>query len=796
MTQHLLIDSDPGIDDALAILLALRSPDARVEAVTTVAGNVAVELATANARRILSVAAPDPAPPLASGAPAPLKRALITAHQVHGQDGLGNLERFVEPNGQPRYPEPTYAIEMRSGPEVILDAADRWGPDLTVVALGPLTNLALALQQDPRRLGRVGRIVVMGGAIAVPGNITPAAEFNFYVDPEAAAAVLEAGLPVELVPLDVTRRVVLAQTALTERLLRCSDRVARFILDFTLHGFAFGAERENGGIVLHDPLAMAVALDPSLVTLDPLHVEVECEGRLAPRPLARRSPGDPVASEARAHLSRGGGRGRRARAPHGPGAPVPRSRDRLRQRRLHGGAAAPAPGGRDGLRGDAPGEPRRQGRQPGGGRAAAGRRGADDRLRGRRRLRRRHPRAGLPEQGIGVDGLVATPEAATGTALISVDREGQNQIGGRPGRESPAHGRYGAARRRCDRLGRGACSASSRSRLPVVRWALEAARRHDAVTILNPAPAQALSDDLLALVGYLTPNAGEVMALTGIEVHDLDSGRQAAARLVERGAGPVIVTLGDRARSSATAASVTHFVDSPSPVSGCARLYYPGFMGRPFAQVTLADAVGRLRPGMKVLLAPGCGDPTALVAEILRQADRLAPLTLMGGLRLDDYPFGAPAYAGKIRFATWHMSPRLAAAAARGDVDFVPARYFDTVSLFAAGGPWAPDAVLVHTAPPDRGGYLSLGVSVSYLLPAARRAPLVIAQVNPRMPRTLGNAFLHRSQVDVWTPVDHPLLEYPPTPSGTSSGASPATSPTSSRTGRRSRWAWARSRRR
>ncbi len=99
-------------------------------------------------------------------------------------------------------------------------------------------------------------------------------------------------------------------------------------------------------------------------------------------------------------------------------------------------------------------------------------------------------------------------------------------------------------------------------------------------------------------------------------------------------------------------------------------------------------------------------------------------------------------------------------------MDFVPARYFDTVSLFAAGGAWAPDAVLVHTAPPDRGGYLSLGVSVSYPLPAARRAPLVIAQVNPRMPRTLGNAFLHRSQIDCWVEIDHPLVEYPPTPVG------------------------------
>src|SRR2546428_6090834 len=130
-------------------------------------------------------------------------------------------------------------------------------------------------------------------------------------------------------------------------------------------------------------------------------------------------------------------------------------------------------------------------------------------------------------------------------------------------------------------------------------------------------------------------------------------------------------------------------------------------MARAFEKTTLSDAVGRLRPGMKVLLAPGCGDPTALLGEIMSEADRLAPLPLMGGLRLDDYPFGAAAYSGKLRFATWHHSPRLRDADARGDVDFVPARYFDTVSLFAASGPWAPDAVLVHATPPDRGGYLS-----------------------------------------------------------------------------------------
>jgi inosine-uridine nucleoside N-ribohydrolase len=281
MSRHLLIDTDPGIDDALAILLALASPEARIEAVTVVAGNVSVDRATANARLILAVGAPDPMPPIARGAEAPLRRALVTAGHVHGQDGLGNLGRFVEPDGRPRYPEPVPTIETRSAPEVILDTVDRWGPELTVVALGPLTNLAATLARDARRLARAGRIVVMGGAIAVPGNISPAAEFNFFVDPEAAAQVLEAGLPLELIPLDVTRRVVLAQTVLAERLGRCAqDRIARFVLDFTRHGFAFGAGEEGGGIVMHDPLAMAVALDPSLVTLEPMSVEVECEGRL------------------------------------------------------------------------------------------------------------------------------------------------------------------------------------------------------------------------------------------------------------------------------------------------------------------------------------------------------------------------------------------------------------------------------------------------------------------------------------------------------------------------------------
>jgi acyl-CoA hydrolase len=184
-------------------------------------------------------------------------------------------------------------------------------------------------------------------------------------------------------------------------------------------------------------------------------------------------------------------------------------------------------------------------------------------------------------------------------------------------------------------------------------------------------------------------------------------------------------------------------------------------MTRPFTRAALAGAVERLQPGMKVLLPPGCGEPAALVAEICRQSERLRDLTLVHGIHLGDYPFARPEHAA-LRVATWHMSPRLEDARRRGRVEFFPLRYFDLVAAFAPGGAWAPDCVLVHVAPPDAGGYLSLGVSPSISLDAGRRAPLVIAQVNPRMPRTRGNGALHRSQIDVWVEVDEPLTPYPP----------------------------------
>jgi acyl-CoA hydrolase len=164
---------------------------------------------------------------------------------------------------------------------------------------------------------------------------------------------------------------------------------------------------------------------------------------------------------------------------------------------------------------------------------------------------------------------------------------------------------------------------------------------------------------------------------------------------------------------------------------------------------------------MKVLLPPSCGEPAGLVAEVCAQSERLRDLTLLGGIHLGDYPWARPEHAA-LRAATWHMSPRLEEARRRGRVEFVPLRYFDLVTEFTAGGRWAPDCVLVHVAPPDAAGYLSLGVAVSVALPAARSAPLVVAQVNPNMPRTRGNGWLHRSQVDAWVEMDEPLVEYPP----------------------------------
>jgi inosine-uridine nucleoside N-ribohydrolase len=246
-----VIDTDPGIDDALALLLAWGSPEIHVEALTTVAGNVPVETGTTNVLRLVEARRPVLMPTIAVGAAAPLARPLVNATKYHGGDGLGDL---------PDWPAPALQPGSLGAVDVITAAARRRGAALTLVALGPLTNIALALEVDRPAVMQIGRFVVMGGAVDVPGNITPTAEFNIHVDPDAAARVFAAGLPLDLVPLDATRQALLPRDRLHATLARTPGPLADRIAAFTVHAFRVETDRGAPGMILHDPLAMAVAI--------------------------------------------------------------------------------------------------------------------------------------------------------------------------------------------------------------------------------------------------------------------------------------------------------------------------------------------------------------------------------------------------------------------------------------------------------------------------------------------------------------------------------------------------------
>ena len=274
--KRVIIDTDPGIDDALALILAFASPELSVEAITTVAGNVEVELATRNACVVLDLIDPHPRPPVAVGAGHPLKKALHTAHHYHGEDGLGELLRFKTSGGRPRYPEPRQLPVRQDAPTLIADLISSAPDEIVLICIGPLTNLARAILSAPTKMARVKEIVVMGGAIEVPGNVTPMAEFNIFVDPHAAEVAFTSGLPITLVPLDVTEQVVLTQEQIEAVVRPIWNRVTQFVCDSTERLFRCMPERTGcAGIPLHDPLAVGVVLDPSLVMRWPFHVEVE-----------------------------------------------------------------------------------------------------------------------------------------------------------------------------------------------------------------------------------------------------------------------------------------------------------------------------------------------------------------------------------------------------------------------------------------------------------------------------------------------------------------------------------------
>lgn len=270
-----LIDTDPGVDDALALLQAWGTRSLAVEAITTVAGNVPVSAATLNVFRLLALRDPRPAPIVAEGAAAPLGRPLRTATHYHGDDGLGDLGDWPPVQS-------TLAPEGAVG--LMLAAARRHGRALTLIALGPLTNVALAVAADAATMRGIGRVVAMGGAVDVPGNVTADAEFNIHVDPDAAARVVAAGLALDLVPLDATRQVRLRQSELDAALDGAPPRLAERVRRFTARSFRVDDAR---GMTLHDPLAVGLGADPSLATWEAARVEVGPEGQ------TRRADGSP-----------------------------------------------------------------------------------------------------------------------------------------------------------------------------------------------------------------------------------------------------------------------------------------------------------------------------------------------------------------------------------------------------------------------------------------------------------------------------------------------------------------------
>ena len=267
--RNFLIDTDTASDDAVAIIMALAAPDVRVIGLTTVAGNVGLEQATRNALLTAEICGSDV--PVFMGAAAPLIRAHEHAHWFHGEDGMGDRG----------YPEPARAPEPEHGVDAILRLAHE-KPGLTLVTLGPLTNIALALARDPALADKIGRCVVMGGAPCCEGNVTPAAEYNIWVDPEAARAVFRSRLPIEMVGWHVSRGDSVLSDAEVAAIEALGTEKARFAIDCNARAReAYRVQTGEVGLSLADPTAMAVALDRSVGLSWSRHrVAIECSSEL------------------------------------------------------------------------------------------------------------------------------------------------------------------------------------------------------------------------------------------------------------------------------------------------------------------------------------------------------------------------------------------------------------------------------------------------------------------------------------------------------------------------------------
>jgi inosine-uridine nucleoside N-ribohydrolase len=266
MKQKIILDCDPGHDDAVALLLAARHPALELLAITTVAGNQTVEKTTHNALRVCTLANIRDVP-IARGMERPLVREPRHAPEIHGASGLDGPE-LPEPEIEP---VPVHAVDL------LIDRLLSSDGDVVLVPTGPLTNIASAITREPAICSRIRAICLMGGAIGL-GNITPAAEFNIHFDPEAAAIVFNSGCPITMIPLEVTHQ-ALATAQIRERLRRLARPVPTFVaglIDF----FAAAYQRMFGFTAppLHDPCAVAAVIDPSLVTTHRMYVAVETKG--------------------------------------------------------------------------------------------------------------------------------------------------------------------------------------------------------------------------------------------------------------------------------------------------------------------------------------------------------------------------------------------------------------------------------------------------------------------------------------------------------------------------------------
>lgn len=263
--RKIILDTDPGADDAMAILLALNSPELDVKALTVVAGNVVVEQGVENALKLVSLAGRCDLR-VARGAARPLVQKLTTAEFFHGKNGLGNVE----------LPPPACRADGHFAPDLIIELVHQYPREITLVPVGPLTNIALALAKDPSIVPLVKEVVLMGGGIS-GGNATAAAEANIYNDPEAAQAVLEAGWPVTLVGLNVTEKTLFTRAHL-DQLAETHGRENDFAVGVLKYMLSVAEKLGGEGTPMHDPLAVGAALDPSLITTQDMRVDVELSG--------------------------------------------------------------------------------------------------------------------------------------------------------------------------------------------------------------------------------------------------------------------------------------------------------------------------------------------------------------------------------------------------------------------------------------------------------------------------------------------------------------------------------------